>query len=372
MIRAYKYKLNPTIKQRKALCQAFGNARFIYNWGLNRKIESWEKDKKNITFFQLSKELTLLKRDSDYKWLKNCANVCLQQALRNLENAHKGFFKNKKGYPNFKTKKNFNDSVKFTNNVSFDFEKKMVTIPCVGKVKFYKNREFNANEVKMGTLTVSRDKCGDYWCSIVVDDKKPQITKAKICEETSIGIDLGIKDYAILSDGTKYSNPKFLEREQNHLAMLQQRFAKTQKGSKRHEKMRLKIAKLHRRIANKRIDYLHKVSIDIVKKTDTICIEDLNIESMLQNHCLSQAISSASWSIFIRQLKYKSDWYGKNVILIGRFDPSSKTCSGCGYINTELTLNDREWVCPDCGELHDRDINAAKNIKSFGLRLKNN
>ena len=355
------------MKQRKALCQAFGNARFIYNWGLNRKKESWEKDKKNVTYLELAKELTSLKQDGEHNWLKGCANECLQQSLRNLDNAYTRFFKAKKGFPKFKSKKNSNDSVKFINSVSFDFEKMRVSVPRVGKVKFFQNQVFDVNVVKLGTLTVSRDKCGEYWCTIVVDDNKPQVSKTKICEETAVGVDLGIKDYAILSDGTKYSNPKFLEKEQNHLAVLQQRFAKTQKGSKRHEKMRLKVAKLHRKIRNKRVDYLHKLSTDIVQRFDTICLEDLNITGMTQNHNLAMAISSVAWNEFIRQLKYKSEWYGKNVVLIGRFEPSSKKCSVCGYVNKELTLNDREWICPQCGEHHDRDINAAINIKNFGL-----
>lgn len=367
MIRAYKYKLKPTVKQQKAFCQAFGNARFIYNWGLNRKKESWEKEKKNVTYLELAKELTILKQDGEHDWLNDCANVCLQQSLRNLDNAYTRFFKAKKGFPKFKSKKNCNDSVKYISAVHFDFEKMRISVPRVGKVKFYENQVFDVNTVKLGTLTVSRDKCGDYWCTIVVDDNKPQVSKAKICEETAVGIDLGIKDYAILSDGTKYSNPKFLEREQKHLAVLQQHLAKTQKGSKRQEKARMKVAKLHRKIKNKRIDYLHKLSTDIVQRFDTICLEDLSITGMTQNHNLAMAISSVAWNEFVRQLKYKSEWYGKNIVLIGRFEPSSKKCSVCGYVNKELTLNDREWICPKCGEHHDRDINAAKNIKCFGL-----
>ena len=368
MIHAYKYKLKPTVKQRKKLSQTFGSVRFIYNWGLNRKKEAWEKNKEKISYVQLARELTALKKDGEHEWLTNCSSVALQQSLRNLDNAYTRFFKEKKGYPKFKSKKNSNDSAKFISGVHFDFNEMRVDIPRVGKVKFLKNQVFDENQVKIGTLTVSRDKCGDYWCTIVVEDNKPQVAKAEICEETAVGIDLGIKDYAILSDGTKYDNPKFLERELNHLAILQQRFAKTQKGSKRHEKMRVKIAKLHRKIRNKRADYLHKMSTDIVQRFDTICLEDLNITDMVQNHNLARAIISVAWNEFNRQLKYKSDWRGKNVVLIDRFDPSSKKCSVCGYVNNELTLNDRKWTCPQCGEHHDRDVNAAINIRNFGLQ----
>ena len=368
MIRAYRYKLKPTMKQQKSLSQAFGNARFIYNWGLNRKKESWEKEKKNVTYLQLAKELTLLKKDGEHDYLKQCANVCLQQSLRNLDNAYTRFFKAKKGFPKFKTKKNSVNSVKFISSVHFDFDTMKVSVPCVGKVKFLKNRKFDVNTVKLGTLTVTRDKCGDYWCTIVVDDKCPNILKAKICEETTVGIDLGIKYYAILSDGTKYGNPKYFEAKQQQLAKAQQWLSRTQKTSKRHGKAKLYVAKLHRKIANRRNDFLHKLTMMLVNSGyDTFCMENLNITGMTQNHNLAKSINSVAWNEFVRQLTYKCEWYGKNIVLIGRYEPSSKTCNKCGYVNKELTLSDREWTCPVCSEYHDRDVNAAINIKNMGL-----
>ena len=368
MIRVYKYKLKPTMKQQKSLSQAFGNARFIYNWGLNRKKISWENEHKNVTYYQLAKELTLLKKDGEHDWLKQCANEPLQQSLRNLDNAYTRFFKAKKGFPKFKSKKNSIDSVKFINSVKFDFETMKVSVPCVGKVKFLKNRKFDVNEVKLGTLTVTRDKCGNYWCTIVVDDKCPNISKAKICEETTVGIDLGIKDYAILSDGTKYGNPKYLEAKQQQLAKAQQWLSRTQKNSKGHEKAKLYVAKIHRKIANRRTDFLHKLTTMLVNSGyDTFCMENLNITGMTQNHNLAKSINSVAWNEFVRQLTYKCEWYGKNIVLIGRYEPSSKTCNKCGYVNKGLKLSDREWTCPVCGEYHDRDINAAINIKNMGL-----
>lgn len=367
MIRAYKYKLKPTVKQQKMLSQAFGNARFIYNWGLNRKKESWEKDRKTIGYVQLAKEVTGLKKNEEFKWLNNSASESLQQSLRILDNAYTRFFKAKKGFPKFKSKKNHHDSVKFINNIKFDFEKMLVNIPRIGKVKFCKNRMFK--DVKLGTLTVTRDRCGDFWCTIVVDDGKPSMPKAKVCEETSVGIDLGIKDYAILSDGTKYGNPKFLENGQKRLSGLQQGLSKKMKGSKNYEKQRIKVARQHRKIANRRSDFIHKLTTSLISRFDTICIENLNVIGMMQdtNHGLANSIQSAAWSEFKRQLEYKSEMYGKNVILIGRFEPSSKTCSRCGYLKKDLTLSDREWVCPICGEHHERDVNAANNIKIFAL-----
>lgn len=367
MIRAYKYKMKPTMKQCKALSQAFGNSRFIYNWGLNRKKSEWEYNKQNVTYLQLAHELTLLKQNGEHDFLKSSAAESLQQALRNLDNAYTRFFKAKKGFPKFKSKKNNIDSVKFINNVHFDFDNWKVKVPKIGWVKLCKNRMFDVNNVKLGTLTVTKDKCGDYWCTIVVDNNNPQILKAKISEETTVGIDLGIKHYAILSDGTKYGNPKFLEKGRQRLACLQQGLSKKTKGSKNYKKQKLRIARLHRRIANRRSDFIHKLTSDMVNRFDTICMENLNITGMTQNHRLANSIQSAAWGEFKRQIEYKADMYGKNVILIGRFEPSSKTCNKCGYVNKDLSLDDREWICPVCGEHHDRDINAAINIKEFGL-----
>ena len=367
MKRAYKYKIKPTCKQQYQLLQTFGCARFIYNWGLDKKTKAWTNEHKTVTYFELAKELTTLKNTEEYKWLKDVPNECLQQSLRNLDNAYTQFFKAKKGFPKFKSKRKSKDCSKYLNCVRFDFENWKVRIPKCGWVKLCENKPFDLSTSKIGTLTVSRDKCGEYWCTIVVEDNKPQKSKAKISEGTSVGIDLGIKDYAILSDGTKYSNPKYLEHCQARLAVLQRRFARTQKDSKRHEAMRVKVAKQYRKITNMRMDFLHKLTTDLVRRYDTICLENLNVEGMMKNHNLANSIQSASWSEFVRQIKYKSEWFGKNVIFIGRFEPSSKTCSKCGYVNDELTLRDREWVCPNCGEHHDRDINAAINIKRFAL-----
>lgn len=190
-------------------------------------------------------------------------------------------------------------------------------------------------------------------------------------EATAVGIDLGIKDFATLSDGTKVSNPKYYEKTQCKLAKLQKQFSRTKKDSKRHEDLRVKVAKCHRHIANQRNDMLHKLSTYLVQRYDTICLEDLNVEGMLKNGHLAKAIQSASWTTFRMMLTYKSEWFGKNVLFIGRFDPSSKLCSKCGYINKELKLSDREWVCPQCGEHHDRDINAAINIRHVAFEKQN-
>ena len=367
MKKAYRYKIKPTMKQQKMLSQFFGCARFIYNWGLNRKIEAYKTDKKSIGYVQLAKELTDLKKQDDTKWLNDCANECLQQSLRNLDNAYTRFFKEKKGFPKFKSKKNSKDVCKFINSVKFDFDKRKVWIPKIGWTKLCHNKEFDLSQVKLGTLTVSKDKCGEYWCVILVDDMQPNAPKTKVQKETSVGIDLGIKDFATLSDGTKVENPKYLERSQKKLAHLQKVYSRRQKDSKRRERVRLAVAKCHRRIANQRTDFLHKLTTELVRCFDTICLEDLNVEGMMKNHYLAKSIVSASWYQFKTILGYKSEWYGKNVLFIGRFDPSSKTCNHCGYVNKDLKLSDRKWKCPKCGEVIDRDINAAINIRDWGI-----
>ena len=367
MKRAYKYKIKPTMKQQHQLLQAFGCARFIYNWGLDKKTKAWTNEHKQISYFELAKEVTELKKTEEYKWLKEVSSDSLQQSLRNLDNAYTQFFKAKKGFPKFKSKKNSKDTVRYVMGIDFDFNNWKVKVPKCGWVKLCKNKPFDLSTSKIGTLTVSRDKCGEFWCSIVVEDNKSQKSKAKISEDTSVGIDLGIKDYAILSDGTKYSNPKYYERNRLKLKVLQHKFARTQKDSKRHEVMRIKIARQYRKIANMHMDFLHKLTTDLIRRYDTICLENLNVEGMMKNHNLAMAIQSASWGEFIRQIKYKGEWEGKNVIFIGRFEPSSKTCSNCGYVKHDLKLSDRKWVCPICGEHHDRDINAAVNIKNFAL-----
>ena len=367
MLKAYKYKIKPNAQQQELLSKFFGCVRYIYNWGLNTKTSAYKENGKTIGYVQLAKELTLLKHQQDHEWLNECTNEALQQSLRSLDNAFTAFFRKKAKYPRFKAKKRSKDSVKFINHVHFDFDNWTVKLPKLGKVKLCMNRTFDQSTCKQGTCTVSRDHCGTYWCVIVVVDLQPKLAKTKLAKDNAIGVDLGIKDYAILSDGTKFSNPKHLEKSQKTLSHLQKVFARKGKDSNNHERMRIKVAKCHRSITNKRNDFLHKLSTHLVRNYDTICLEDLNVKGMEQNHSLARAIQSASWSEFVRQLTYKSEWYGKNVLFIGRFEPSSKLCHNCGYVKQDLKLSDREWTCPVCGERHDRDVNAAKNIKEIAF-----
>lgn len=368
MLKGYKYKLLPNQEQREALSKYFGCVRFIYNWGLEQKIKTHKECGKSIGYVQLARELTLLKQQKEFEWLNECSTVAMQQSLRNLETAFSKFFKKNAKYPKFKSKIYSRDSVKFIQHVHFDFRDWTVKLPKIGKVDLCKNRAFNQATCKQGTCTVSRDHCGTYWCVVTVDDLQEIPSKAEIRKDSSVGIDLGIKDYAILSDGTKFSNPKHLENTKKKLAHLQKVFSRKEKGSKNYEKMRIKVAKCHRSIANKRNHSLNNISSYLVNNYKTICLEDLNVNGMLQNHHLAKAIQDASWGEFVRQLQYKSDWNGVNVIYIGRFEPSSKTCHNCGYVNHDLKLSDRKWVCPQCGTKHDRDVNAAINIKEMAFK----
>ena len=368
MFKAYKYKLIPNQEQMETLSKYFGSVRFVYNWGLNKKIETHKESGKSIGYVQLSRELTLLKQQKEFEWLKECSSDSLIQSLRNLDAAFSNFFKKNAKYPKFKTKKCSRDSVKFRKTVHFDFRDWTVKLPKIGKIYLCKNRTFNQATNKIVNCTVSRDNCGTYWCVVTVDDLQEIPSKAEISKDSSVGIDLGIKDYAILSDGRKFSNPKHLENTKKKLAHLQKVFARKEKGSKNYEKMRIKVAKCHRKIANKRNDSLHNISSYLVKNYKTICLEDLNVNGMMQNHHLARAIQDASWYEFTRQLQYKSDWKGDNIIYIGRFEPSSKTCHNCGYVNHDLKLSDRKWVCPQCGTKHDRDVNAAINIKEMAFK----
>ena len=366
MNKAYKYKLDPTVKQRHQLLQAMGNARFIYNWGLVKKKDAWTNNKQRLSFIELSAMITEMKKLPEYQWLSLCGRQCLTQSLRNLDNAFTRFFKKQTGFPNFKSKKS-KQTVKFSDRPSMDFKNWKIKIPTIGWVKMKKNRAFDSNKVKFGTLTVHYDNKGVFWCIVLVDDLQILPRKANVVDKTTIGIDFGIKTYATLSDGTKINNPKHLESSDRKLRLLNRRLARKQMGSKNREKARVKLVKYHEKIANKRDDFTNKLSVELIKKYDTICMEDLNITGMTRNHHPARAISSASWNMMVKKLIYKAEWYGKNIIFIGRFDPSSKMCSKCGYINKELKLSNREWVCPQCGEEHDRDINAAINIKNFGL-----
>lgn len=367
MLKAYKYKLSLNAKQASFMNQSFGCARVVYNYCLQRRVEAYETEKKSISQFDLCKEVVRLKKEETHKWLAGVDHQSLCCSVQNLDKAFTKFFREKKGFPKFKSKKHSIQSCQFTQGIKIDFENKKIKFPKIGWCKLFLSRKF---EGKIKTTTVSRNAAGMYFVSILVEDSMPLPKKQPIKESTAIGIDVGLKHFATLSDGTKVDNPKHYQKAEKRLAVLQRRLSKKQKGSKNREKAKLKVAKQHYKITCKRSDFLHKLSTKITRENQTVIIEDLNVAGMLKNHKLAKSISSASWSEFFQQLQYKCEWRGHNLVRIGRFEPSSKMCS-CGEVNHKLTLKDREWTCKNCGTTHDRDLLAAQNIKRFGLVPQN-
>ena len=360
---AFKFRLYPTKDQAILLAKHFGCARFVYNHALERKNTEYTKGNK-ISCHELDAELPDLKQK--LPWLSEVNAQSLQSSIRNLDVAFTRFFKKIAEAPTFKKKFN-RQSFQCPQACSVDLEKNLLFIP-----KFREGIKAVFHRKPIGefkTVTISRDKAGNHWASILCEINVEEPKAKPITEETSIGIDLGLKTFATLSDGRKFESPNCLRSSEKRLAAVQRSFDKKKKKSKNREKARKRLAKLHWRIANRRNDFLHKLSCKLVgeNQADTFCMETLNVKGMLKNHCLAKSISDASWSEFVRQMEYKCTWKGKNLLRIGRFEPSSKTCHGCGFYNKSLKLEDRGWVCPHCHAKLDRDINAAKNIMTMAL-----
>ena len=356
----------PTIEQEEMFFQHFGSCRFIYNWALENKIESYQTEGKSTSRFTLNKMLTELKKD--HEWLKEVNSQSLQGATLNLENAYTKFFREKTGFPKFKSKKNPVQSFSVPQFYKVNFDDNKVFLPKIGLVKTILHRNFEG----IGkTATVSRTPTGKYYISILVDDEKEIPIKATFDENVTVGIDVGIKDFAVLSNGEKIDNPKYLKNSMQRLNVLQRRMSRKQKGSKNRAKARLAVSKNHEKISNQRNDFQHKTSSKLISENQAIALETLNVSGMLKNHCLAQCISDASWSSFVSKLEYKAEWHGKTILRIGQFEPSTKICNICGHYKSDMTLAIREWKCPECNSLHDRDINAAINIKKFALDKQN-
>lgn len=355
MYKARKYRIYPTSSQKELIHKHCGSVRFLYNLALETKTMAYLGSKVNLSRYDLQKQLVDLKKE--LPWLKEINSQSLQVALLDLDTAYSNFFKGRADFPKFKKKSN-RGSFNIPQNVIV--ENNLLIIP-----KFKEGIKINLHRDLVGTIkqaTVSFTPTGKYFVSILCDTKEETPTKAPITENTTIGIDLGIKNFAITSEGEVFENPKFLRKAQSKLKYVQRKYSK-HKG----KRTKKKLAKLHEKITNQRQDFLHKTSTKLIRENQTICLETLVVKNMVKNHNLAQAISDVSWSTFVTMLEYKADWYGKNILRIGQFAPSSKTCS-CGVINKDLKLSDREWTCKSCGTTHDRDILAACNIKSFALK----
>lgn len=358
MLKSYKYRLRPSDLQKEQIEQHFGCCRLVWNLALAVKIESWRSAKVNISRFDLQKQLVDLK--AQYSWLYDTNAQSLQSILVHLDRAYRSFFKGR-GFPKFK-KKSSRQSFQCPQGVRI--ENNLIQLPKIGQVPIIISRSF---EGIIKTVTISREPSGKYFASVLVDNKISLPSKKAIMPHTMIGIDMGLKSFAVLSNGTQIANPHYFRESLKRLKCLQRRVNRKMKSSGKRKKAQRCVTMQHERIANQRKDFLHKLSSVITKQYDSVCVEDLAIGNMIQNRNLSQAISDAGWGEFIRQLKYKCKWYGKNYFEVPRFFASSKTCSNCGAINETLTLANREWECASCGMVHDRDTNAATNIKQYFL-----
>lgn len=356
MLKAYKYLIKPNNIQADLINKHIGSVRFLYNIALETKRIAYASKQVSLSRYDLQKQLVDLKNEC--AWLKEINSQSLQVALMNLDAAYLKFFKGQNSFPKFKKKSN-GGSFNIPQNVLLEDSK--LIIP-----KFKEGIDIVLHRPIKGTIkqaTISRNSTGKYFVSILCETREATKPKAKIKENTTVGIDLGIKSFVVVSNGKEYDNPKFLREAQNKLKFLQRKYSKYKGKRTKH-----RFAILHEKVSNRRKDFLHKVSSELIRDNQSIAIETLQVSNMLKNHKLAQSISDAGWGMFVDMLEYKSEWYGKNILKIGTFEPSSKTCSYCGTINKELTLKDREWTCKSCGILLSRDINAAINIKNFALK----
>jgi len=362
MLKAFKFRLYPTTTQAVQLNQHIGSCRFVYNWALDQKIKTYEHTGKSISRFDLNKMIPSLKASNE--WLGEVNSQSLQGMTKQVESAFTRFFREKNGFPRFKSKKNPIQSFPIPQHYSVNFKNDTVKLPKIGEIQAVFHRGF---EGELKTATVSRSCKGHYYISILVEDGKEIPLKQEFSDSTTIGVDVGIKDFAVLSTGEKIENPKYLKNSLQRLKVLQKRISKKQKGSQNREKAKQRLAAIYDRIANQRNDFQNKLSLRLMSENQAIALETLNVKGMVKNHNLAQSINDSAWSSFVTKLEYKAEWFGKTVLRIGQFEPSSKLCNVCGYHNKELQLKDREWECPECYAKHDRDINAAINIKKFAL-----
>jgi putative transposase len=361
--RAYKYRFYPTPEQAHVLARTFGSARFVYNWALRLRTDAYYERHERVSYADSSTALTILKREPDTVWLNEVSSVPTQQALRHLDRAFRNFFEGRAQYPAFHKKRGRQAAEYTTSAFRWDADTRTLILAKMdAPLDIHWSRSFTGMPT---TVTVTKDTAGRYFVSFLVEEEVALLPPTG----TVIGLDLGISALVTLSNGEKVTNPKHLARKQRRLAHAQRNLARKQKGSKNREKARWKVAREHARIADQRLDLLHKLTTRLIRENQTVCVETLAVKHMVRNHRLAQAISDASWGELVRQLEYKAQWYGRTLVKIDKWYPSSKRCFDCGHVLESLTLDVRHWTCSACGARHDRDVNAANNIKAAGLAV---
>ena len=361
--KAYKYRIYPTAEQVHILARTFGCCRYVYNWALRQRTDASYKDGERLYYEATAQRLTSLKKQADHVWLNDISSVPLQQSLRHLDTAFRNFFEGRAQYPKFH-KKHGEQAATYA-STAFKWDGTSLTLAKMSEpLNIVLSRPLPKG-AKPSTVTVSTDCANRYFVSLLLEeDIKPLPVVNK-----QVGLDLGLKSMVVTSDGYTYGNPKFFAKDEKKLAQAQRRQTRKKKGSKNRAKARHKVAKIHAKIAERRRDYQHKLSTQIIRENQIVCVESLQVKNMVQNHSLAKAMSDVGWGEFVRQLEYKAKWYGRTLVRIDKFYPSSKRCFDCGHVLDTLSLDVRVWTCRECGVIHDRDINAAKNIHAAGLTV---
>lgn len=366
MLKAYKYRIYPSDEQKVIFAKQFGHCRWVYNWGLATKQKAFKETGKSPSKFDLSNLLPDMKKRVETEWLKEAGSQSLQAALEHLDMAFNNFFSKRSDFPRFKSKNNSKQSYTIPSGIELDFDHGRLWLP-----KFKEAIKIKLSRKIIGDIrksTVSKNASSEYHISIIVETGYEIPEKQKLESKTDVlGIDVGIKNFCVTSDGEVVENPKFLRSTHDRLVLLQRKLSHKQKGSKNRKKAQLKVAKLHQSIVNKRTDFLHKLSTRLVRENQAIAREDLNVKGMMKNHNLARVISEVAWTQFDSFCKYKTEWQGKWFIQIGRYEASSKTGNECGHYYGELALDQRTWKCPQCGIIYDRDINASLNIRDWAF-----
>jgi len=354
--KAFKFRIYPNSQQKQYLAQSFGCARFVFNYFLRQRMDYYATNAKGLNYFDNSSALTQLKKLPEFEWLNDINSQSLQQTLRNLDVAYNNFFNKKAKFPNFKKKSN---KQSFNVPQHFSIHDKLLDIPKCKGIKIKLHRDIDGT---MKSITISKTPSGKYFASVLCELEIPE----PVFTGNEIGIDYGIKAFITTSEGEIIESPNYLRKSEQKLKKLQKALSKKQPNAKNRYLAQKQLARQHEKVSNQRQDFLHKLSKQLVSDNQAIYIESLAIRNMIQNHCLAKSISDSGWNTFVNMLKYKGQWYGCRIIEIDRWFPSSKRCHVCGYINDNLTLRDRNWLCPECNTNHDRDVNAAINILTFG------